>query len=76
VSELGVSTGVNQDLPEVSAVRRLHLGPGDKLVVTCPHPLSVVSAARLKSRLIEVFGPNLPFLILDGGMDVEVVETR
>jgi hypothetical protein len=69
----GVGTSGLPPLPEVSEVKRLHLGPGDRLVVTCPAPLSAYELDRLRARLREVFGPDLPVMVLDGGKDVTVV---
>ena len=60
------------DLPEVGEVRRLHLGPGDHLVITYPMPISDASATRLKHRAHAVFGPDVPILVLDSGAELTV----
>lgn len=69
----GVGTSGLPPLPEVSEVKRLHLGPGDRLVVTCPAELSMYELGRLRARLREVFGHDVPVMVLDGGKDVRVV---
>jgi hypothetical protein len=66
-------TDLWEGLPEVGEVRRLHLGPGDHLVITYPVPLSQSSAIRLKERAHAVFGPDVPVLVLDCGAELAVV---
>jgi hypothetical protein len=59
-------------LPEVGEVRRLSLGPGDKVAVIYPERLSAYYYDVLRARLIEIW-PDVPVLVLDGGPDLAVV---
>ena len=71
-----MATGPDADvahLIEIGEVRRLHLGPGDHLVITYPMPLPRGTVDRLKDRLHVYFGPDVPITILDSGADLTVV---
>lgn len=62
-----------EPLPEAGEVRRLHLGPGDHLVITYPMRISQASADRLRDKLRAWFGPDVPIHILDSGAELTVV---
>jgi hypothetical protein len=57
---------------ELEDVRRLHLDPGDVLVVRLPHRPSPEEAWHLRERLADVF-PGRKALILGPGADIEVL---
>lgn len=57
----------------VTDVRRLHLDPGDKLVITCPEELTADAALRIVSAF-ERFAPGTSIAVLDCGRDVSVIK--
>jgi len=61
-----------EGFPEPGEVKRLTLGPGDRLVITYPRLLSQQEADRLRQRFAAALR-DVPVIILDGGADVSVV---
>jgi hypothetical protein len=64
------------DLPEITAVERLTLRPGDALVIRFPGPIDprqfdrITEAVRVRLKLDDA----IPVLVLDSGVSVEVIE--
>lgn len=64
-------------LPEITAVERLTLRPGDALVIRFPVPINqaqldrVTEAVRVRLKL----GEAIQVLVLDSGASAEVIET-
>jgi hypothetical protein len=71
--EQEISVKVNV-IPEIGEVRRVSLGPHDRLVVMVPEKITVQQRGQLRDRCAAVFGPDYPVLILDGGMDLAVID--
>ena len=59
-------------LPPVP-VQRISLGPGDRLAVVYPGPVSAMAADRVRDRVRELVGPDVPVIILDHGPELRVV---
>jgi hypothetical protein len=55
-------------------VKRLHLGPGDRLAVTYPGPLRRADIEYIRAKVREFMGPDVPVMIFDQGADLTVVE--
>ena len=64
-------------LPEVTDVQRLTLRPGDAIVLRVPSRISAQIADVLKERVRAKLGlgPDVPILILDGDISIEVAGT-
>jgi hypothetical protein len=61
---------------EITDVQRLTLKPGDRIVVRVPEKLDAATADHLYQRIrarLDIPG-DVPLVILDGDMSVEVVE--
>jgi hypothetical protein len=61
-------------LPEVGTVERLSLRPGDRLVLTVPHPLDQAEFDSLWSAVATWGMPEgVKVIILDSGMSLQVL---
>jgi hypothetical protein len=61
------------DLPEIKEVQRLHLKPGDALVVMVDRP-TMADVEHIKGRVRATLGmPDLPVLVVPTGTEVGVV---
>jgi len=61
---------------EITDVQRLTLKPGDRIVVRVPEKIDDAMGARLYEAIrarLDIPG-DVPLVILDGGMSMEVVE--
>ena len=63
-------------VPEVSEVRRLVLRPGDRLVVKLDHCLDDAGFDRLIRDVRDALGDDVRALILEPGMDLEVLSVE
>lgn len=59
--------------PPIEEVRRLLLRPGETLVVKVADLLSADRAGDIRKYLQAIFGEEQKVLVLDGGVDLEVV---
>lgn len=61
----------------VREVQRLHLDPGDKLVVLCDRDLSDFEAAEIPARIRTALrlDEDVPMVVLVRGMNIAVVTT-
>lgn len=59
-------------MDEISAIARVHVQPGDTLVLHTEAMLSAASLERLGQSLKKHF-PTVPILILDGGTRLSVI---
>lgn len=69
---VSVPVKVSLDLSEIPEVERLHLEPGDHLVLTFPYRLDMAEAAHILERLRSSL-PGVPVMILDDGAKFSVV---
>ena len=58
--------------PEAGDVKRLTLGPHDRLAICYPGHLSQQDVADLRERLRQLM-PDVPVLIFDSGAELRVV---
>ncbi len=61
------------ELPEITEVQRLQLRPGDRLIVRTDTRLDMATADRIKRYVKDVFGEDVPVLVLDKGAGLEVM---
>jgi hypothetical protein len=61
-----------EGFPEPGEVKRLTLGPHDRLAICYPGKLSEEQGRRLKDRLA-VLLPDVPVLVFDSGAELRVV---
>jgi hypothetical protein len=72
-----VDLATGASFPEITAVERLTLRPGDALVIRIPVPISqqqlnwIIEVVRVRLKLDEA----IPVLVLDSGASAEVIET-
>lgn len=59
-------------LPEITAVERLHLEPGDRLVVKLPDGTNREQAAQIAQAVVQIVGP-VPLLLLVDGIELSVL---
>jgi len=65
------------ELLDVTEVERLALRPGDMLVFKCQQSLSDAEYAELEDRTKAALGGlNVKILVLDGGLDVQVIRSE
>jgi hypothetical protein len=66
------------DFPPVRLehVRRLRLDPEDILVVKCPHRVTPETAQRIKEQAMFATGGHQRIMVIDQGMDIEVLRRR
>ena len=64
---------VLDDVPGVHEVRRLVLRPGDKLVVRVDTYPDEAELAKMRESLRAVLGDEVPILIVEQGIDLEVI---
>lgn len=57
---------------EIQDIRRLQIKPGDRLVLRLNSHLTQEQVGIVREHL-ERFAPGVPVLVLDPGMDLEVV---
>ena len=64
------------NLPEVTDVQRLTLKPGDRIIVRVPVHIDMATADRMKERVrvILKLPDDVPVLIMDGGISLEVAD--
>jgi len=58
---------------ELKDVERLHLEPGDVLVLTSRLPLDDATYTKISLQLRQQFGADVPIAILDNGLRLQVV---
>lgn len=61
---------------DISEVKVMHLQPGDTLVVRTEQPLSVDTCERLKEYLSSVLPDGVKCLVLEKGIDLEIVRAE
>jgi len=59
--------------PSIKTGERLHLEPGDVLILTSPKPLTDYTIAKLTLQMRDNFGPDVPIAILDAGLRLQVI---
>lgn len=52
------------------------LHPGDTIVFKCPEPLSMSAVGDIEKTAAAVFGNEYPVIVLDGGLDLEIVRPK
>lgn len=57
----------------VSQIKILQLQAGDIVVLTCDRPLSRIQLQQIRARLIHVLPPEVTPVILDRGLELEVI---
>jgi len=60
----------NQEVPNIE---RLHLEPGDILVLTYPQKITAETADRIAAQLKDRFGAEVPVCVIDSGGRLQVV---
>jgi hypothetical protein len=60
-------------LPEITEVQRLTIRPGDHLVVRAPGTLTPEMVFQIRRRIGNLW-PDVPVLVLDRGMTLEVAD--
>lgn len=65
------------ELPEITAIERLRLEPGDKLIFRHAGVVSEAAAVEVKHKVREILGlgDDFPVLVLGDGWAVDVVTT-
>jgi hypothetical protein len=58
---------------EIGDIRRVEVRPGDRLVVRLDCPVDDAEFDMLLARLREAFGPGVPILLLEPGIDITVI---
>lgn len=58
---------------DIEDIKRVHLNPGDVLVIQVDKPISSATHKRIKELLHDVW-PDNKAVVLDAGIDLEVVE--
>jgi hypothetical protein len=63
---------MSDETPQIEDIRRLHLDPGDVIVLKVQHPLTQAQADRMVQRMRAVL-PGHKCLVLDHDVDLTVV---
>lgn len=58
---------------QIETIRVTRLEPGDVLVLKCQHVLSRSVRQRLRDQILELMPDGVKAMVLDGGMDLEVM---
>jgi len=64
---------MHDDLPEVSAIQRLRLRPGDVVVATVDRRLTGGQAQDVRNRIAAVIGDGVSILVLSDFIRLSVV---
>ena len=58
---------------QIESIKVARLQPGDVLVLKCPRVISKDAGARMVELATQLLPPGVKALVLDGGMDAEVL---
>jgi hypothetical protein len=69
-----IATAIAQDLQiEILRVATINLQPGDKIILKTKYRVSDITTEKLKDSFAEFFPDHEPIIILEEGMDIQVV---
>lgn len=63
----------NSEIRYLGDLQRLDLKADDLLVVTCPAPLSVATAERIKGVVTNAVGKDVKVLVIEDGMRLGII---